>query len=147
MDTLRTLLEHEEQLRDEAMAAFRLAQKNSATAQEQAVSLVNYRLEYQQRWAAQFAQGGAIEIVRCYHGFVERLEQAVTQAQGTARMLEGQVARLRERLQAREVRVATVQRLIDRHERALADAEARRDQKNLDELAQRRRPGASAFAM
>jgi flagellar FliJ protein len=146
MDTLRTLLEREVQLRDEALAALLLAQRNAAAAQSQAESLVTYRAEYQQRWSAQFAQGGAIEIVRCYHGFIERLEQAVAQAKGTASHLEAQVARVRERLQAREVRVATVQRLIERHEKALAQAEDRRDQKNLDELAQRRRPGVTAFA-
>jgi flagellar biosynthesis chaperone FliJ len=43
----------------------------------------------------------------------------------------------RQRLIEREVRVATVERLIKRREAMLAKVADRRDQKNLDELAQR----------
>jgi flagellar biosynthesis chaperone FliJ len=43
----------------------------------------------------------------------------------------------RQRLIEREIRVKTVQRLIERREAMLAKVADRRDQKNLDELAQR----------
>lgn len=145
LQTLHTLLEREEKLRDEAMAALRQAQAQVQAAQGQADALVQYRAEYRERWSQQFQQGGAIEIVRCYHGFVERLEGALAQAQHAVRHCEGQLQRARERLQAREVRVATVRRLIERHLKALAAAQARREQKQLDELAQRRRPGLPAM--
>lgn len=142
LQTLNTLLEREEGLRDEARAAYAKAVEQAEAAKAQAESLHNYRDEYRQRWAAQFAQGGHIEIVRCYQGFVDRLDQAITQAHGTARLFDGQLQRARERMQAAEIRVATVQRLIERTLQAAAQAVARRDQKNMDELAQRRRPGA-----
>jgi len=43
----------------------------------------------------------------------------------------------RQRLVEREIRVATVERLIQRREAMLAKVADRREQKNLDELAQR----------
>lgn len=141
LQTLHTLLEREEKLRDEALAALRQAQAQAAAAQQQADALVQYRAEYRERWSQQFQQGGAIEIVRCYHGFVERLEGAIGQAGHAVRQLEGQVQRARDRVQAREIRVATVRRLIERSLKAQAAVQARREQKQLDELAQRRRPG------
>jgi len=145
MQTLKTLLEREEKLRDDALAALRQAEGQAQNARNQADALVQYRTEYHQRWSTQFQQGGAIEIVRCYHGFVERLDGALGQARNTVRQFEGHVTRARERVQEREVRVATVKRLIERHLKQLAAVQARRDQKNMDELAQRRRPGAAAF--
>lgn len=145
LQTLRTLLEREEGLRDEALAALRQAQAQMQAAQGQADAIEQYRTEYHQRWSTQFQQGGAIEIVRCYHAFVARLDGALAQAKQSVRQFEGHVQRARDRVQEREVRVATVQRLIERQLKHVAATQARREQKNLDELAQRRRPGAPAF--
>ena len=147
MQTLQTLLEREEQLRDEALAALRQAQAQVQAARGQHEALVNYRAEYRERWAGQFRQGGAIEIVRCYQGFIERIEGAIGQAGQAVQAFEGQLERVRARVQEREIRVATVRRLIERHQKAQAAAQSRRDQKNLDELAQRRRPGAHAMGL
>ena len=143
IQTLQTLLEREEGLRDEALSALRAAQSQLAAATAQSEALAVYRREYHERWSAQFAQGGAIEIVRCYHAFVGRLEQAIGQQNNAVRGAELGVARTRERLKVLEIRVATVQRLMERHARAIAQAQDRREQKNLDELSQRRRPNAA----
>jgi flagellar protein FliJ len=134
---LRTLLEREQKRRDEQMAQVRNAVANVEAQQQQADGLTGYRSEYCRKWSAQFREAAQMEILRSYHGFLARLDQAIGQQQSVVehahRMVEAQRARLVER----EIRVATVERLIQRREALLAKIDDRRDQKNLDELAQR----------
>jgi flagellar protein FliJ len=135
---LQTLLEHEQSRRDQALVQWREAQRLADAAREQADALVTYRGEYRKRWAAQFAQAAPIEIVRCHHGFVERLEHAIAAQQakvdGSAERTAAALARLRHR----EMKLATVHRLIERRLQAQALVQQRRDQKTTDEVAQRR---------
>ena len=134
---LRTLLEREQKRRDEQMAAVRNAAANAEAQQQQADSLTVYRSEYCQKWSAQFQQAAQMEILRSYHGFLSRLDQAITQQKSVVEHAHRMVAAQRQRLVEREIRVATVERLIKRREAMLAKITDRRDQKNLDELAQR----------
>ncbi len=134
---LRTLLEREQKRRDEQMAAVRNAAANAEAQQQQADSLTAYRSEYCQKWSAQFQQAAQMEILRSYHGFLSRLDQAITQQKSVVEHAHRMVAAQRQRLVEREIRAATVERLIKRREAMLAKIADRRDQKNLDELAQR----------
>ena len=144
---LRTLLEREQKRRDEQMAAVRNAAANAEAQQQQADSLTVYRSEYCQKWSAQFQQAAQMEILRSYHGFLSRLDQAITQQKSVVEHAHRMVAAQRQRLVEREIRVATVERLIKRREAMLAKADDRRDQKNLDELAQRLVSGRSQAGM
>ena len=134
---LRTLLEREQKRRDEQMAHVRSAAANAEAQQQQADGLTGYRAEYCQKWSAQFRQAAQMEILRSYHGFLARLDQAITQQESVVEHARRMVDVQRQRLVEREVRVATVERLIKRREATLARIADRRDQKNLDELAQR----------
>ena len=134
---LRTLLEREQKRRDEQMAQVRNAVANVEAQQQQADDLTTYRTEYCQKWSAQFRQAAQIEILRSYHGFLARLDQAITQQESVVEHARRMVDAQRQRLVEREIRVATVERLIKRREAMLARIADRRDQKNLDELAQR----------
>ena len=134
---LKTLLEREQKRRDEQMAAVRNAVANAETQQQQADGLTGYRSEYCRKWSAQFQQAASIEILRSYQGFLSRLDQAITQQQSVLEHAHRMVEAQRQRLIEREIRVKTVQRLIERREAMLAKVADRRDQKNLDELAQR----------
>ena len=134
---LKTLLEREQKRRDEQMAAVRNAVANAEAQQQQADSLTGYRSEYCQKWSAQFQQAAQMEILRSYHGFLSRLDQAITQQKSVVEHAHRMVAAQRQRLVEREIRVATVERLIKRREAVLAKVADRRDQKNLDEMAQR----------
>ena len=144
---LRTLLEREQKRRDEQMAAVRNAAANAEAQQQQADSLTVYRSEYCQKWSAQFQQAAQMEILRSYHGFLSRLDQAITQQKSVVEHAHRMVAAQRQRLVEREIRVATVERLIKRREAMLAKIADRRDQKNLDELAQRLVSGRSQTGM
>ena len=134
---LRTLLEREQKRRDEQMAQVRAAVANAQAQQQQADGLDGYRGEYCAKWSAQFRQAANMEILRSYHGFLSRLDQAITQQQSVVEHAQRMVEAHRQRLVEREIRVATVERLIQRREAMLAKVADRRDQKNLDELAQR----------
>jgi flagellar FliJ protein len=134
---LKTLLEREQQRRDEQMAAVRNAVANAETQQQQADGLTGYRSEYCRKWSAQFQQAATIEILRSYQGFLSRLDQAIAQQQSVLEHAHRMIEAQRQRLVEREIRVKTVQRLIERREAMLARVADRRDQKNLDELAQR----------
>ncbi|HJV67949.1 flagellar export protein FliJ [Ideonella sp.] len=137
LNLLNTLLEREREKRDAALAEWREAERQALAAREQADSLVAYRGEYRKRWAAQFAQRAPIEILHCYQGFVDRLEQAIGAQQGVADQASTRVQAARARLRHRETKVATVQRLIERRAQAATLHELRREQKTLDEAAQR----------
>lgn len=137
MALMNTLLDREKTKRDAAIAEWREAERQAEAAREQADSLVSYRAEYRKRWAAQFAQRAPIEIVRCYQGFVERLELAIGAQHGAAQQAADRSAAARARLHHREIKVATVQRLIERRLQAAALREQRSDQKASDEAAQR----------
>jgi flagellar protein FliJ len=134
---LKTLLEREQKRRDEQMAQVRNAVANAETQREQADSLATYRTEYCRKWSTQFRQSAQMEILRSYHGFLARLDQAIGQQQSVVEHAQRMVEAQRARLVEREIRVATVERLIQRREATLARIADRRDQKNLDELAQR----------
>jgi flagellar FliJ protein len=134
---LHTLLEREVKRRDEAQASLRAAHENVDTQQQQADGLTTYRTDYCKKWSAQFQQAAPMEILRSYTGFLSRLDQAITQQVSVVAHARRGVDSAKQRLLEREIRVATVERLIERRQDLLARIEDRRDQKNLDELAQR----------
>ena len=137
MQSLHLLLEREEAARDAARAALLAIERQAQAAQAQAEQLVAYRADYQRRWNGQFARSGAIEIVHCYRGFMDRLEQAVAQQQRIAQHQLAQVAQARAALQAHERRIAALRKLIERRHGELQRAAQRREQKQMDETAQR----------
>ena len=137
MDALTTLLEQAEADRNRALAAFNLSRTRCDAARAQAAQLEAYRSDYQQRWSAQFARGAGLDIVRCYQGFSDRLETAITQ-QGHA-LLQAQAAQAGagDALTAHELRVASVRKLIERRAQAQRQLTERREQKDDDEHAMR----------
>jgi flagellar FliJ protein len=134
---LHTLLEREHKRRDEAQAALRAARENVDAQQQQADGLATYRTDYCKKWSSQFQQAAPMEILRSYTGFLARLDQAITQQLAVVAHAQRGVDSARQRLLEREIRVATVDRLIKRRMDVVARLADRRDQKNLDELAQR----------
>jgi flagellar FliJ protein len=142
LQLLGLLLEREQGRRDDAREVLRTALGNEEAQRAQLEGLINYRAEYCARWTAQFAQRATMDILRCYQAFTGRLDQAISQQQGVVRSAQSGVENARQRLVEREIRVATVERLIERRRAVLARAQMRRDQRNLDELAQRRSPAA-----
>lgn len=137
LQPLTLLLDQHERQRDAAIAEHQRALAASDAAAAQSEQLRAYRREYEQRWSAQFCREGKIELVRCYHSFMERLTQAVEQQDRVAQHALQQVVPALTALRDTEMRCASVRKLIERrtHEhRAQAD---RQDQKRTDEFASR----------
>ena len=135
--SLTILLGQNERQRDAALADHQRAQAASEAAARQVEQLRSYRHEYEQRWGAQFAREGRIELVRCYQSFMERLTQAVEQQ---ARIAEHAAQRLDHALgvlRGAEMRCASVRKLMERRVLEQRLAGDRRDQKQTDEAATR----------
>jgi flagellar FliJ protein len=147
LQLLALLLEREQGRRDEAREAVGAAARSEEAARTQLDGLVAYRAEYCKRWSTQFAQSATIDILRCYQAFIGRLDQAIGQQQGVVRSAQAGVEAARKRLVEREIRVATVERLIARRRALIARVQDRREQKNLDELAQRRSTAAELIGL
>jgi flagellar FliJ protein len=138
MQTLTILLDHAEQQRNAALAAFNQARSRRDAAREQALGLAAYRDDYTQRWNAQFCGGGAaLDIVRCYRQFADRLELAITQQAHAVAAAEQACARANDTLAAHELRVASVRKLIERRRLESRRGEEQREQRDADELSQR----------
>ena len=123
--------------RDAAQADLQRLLAAQQAAVTQAEQLLTYRRDYEQRWGTQFQNSGAMELVHCYRGFMERLTQAVEQQQRVAGHAAGQVDAARVALLTTERRVATVRKLIERRVHEERTANNRQEQKTSDEFASR----------
>jgi flagellar FliJ protein len=145
---LLTLLAHTERERNAALAEANRVEMEHDNALRQAEQLRLYRREYEQRWSGQFSQGGGIDIVQCYQGFVNRLGQAIEAQERVTLLVAQRLERAREAWQVQEMRVASVRKLIERRSREQRSADDRHEQKQLDEYAARvlwcRAEGSSA---
>ena len=137
MDTLTTLLEQAEAERNRALATFNQQRARCDAARVQAEQLETYRSDYQQRWRTQFARGAALEIVRCYRGFAERLDTAIAQQAQTVAQTRTAQAQASDLLAAHELRVASVRKLIERRAQAERQALVRQERKADDEISMR----------
>jgi len=137
LQPLTILLGQSERQRDAAHAEHQRAQLASDAAAAQAEQLRTYRREYEQRWSAQFARRGQIELVHCYQSFMERLTQAVEQQARMAELAAQRLAQALAALHAAEMRCASVRKLIERRVLEQRAATERREQKQTDEAATR----------
>lgn len=134
---LDTLLEQATGARDSALDAHRRALGAAEAARRQGEQLAEYRREYVRRFGFQPGRAGAVEVLRCYQGFMARLDDAVAQqaqvaAQAGRRADEAQAA-----LRAAELRVASVRKLIERRAAEALQRRERAEQKASDEFASR----------
>ncbi len=147
---LLTLLEQATAACDEATAELYLQLEQVRRVSSQREQLLAYRHEYEARWKTQFRTSAAIEVVQSYHGFVERLNQALEQLAQQATLAEHQEAEARERFVQRETRVASVKKLLQRRDGESLRAAALLEQKASDDLAALKlwhaRPASSATA-
>jgi flagellar FliJ protein len=148
LDTLQLLLDRAAQERDRLAGELRRGEQVALRARQQGEQLSTYRGEYLQRWTTQFGRGGAIEIVHCYQSFMQRLDEALAQQQRHIDAADRGVAAVREALIQAEMRVASVDKLMERRRAEMQREEERRDQRQTDETAQQvvrlhRRQGAT----
>lgn len=147
-DALFVLIDKVCSERDDAQLELQRANNALASAQQQLVALDAYGRDYAQRYAGRRAS--SVDLLRCYHGFMDRLDQARQMQQRACEQATLRVERSRAELLALELRVASVRKLVERREAERARAADRREQKTTDEQASRaawqRMAGGGAFA-
>jgi flagellar FliJ protein len=114
LQALSILLERAEAERDDALRALKEASQRADAARAQHGELAQYRQDYQQRWGQQFARQGHIAV---------HADQRVERARAV--------------LMEREMRVASVRKLLERRRFDLARSAQRQEQKAMDEQAAR----------
>jgi len=134
---LLSLLAHAERERNAAMSEAKRIELEHRNALRQAEQLQTYRHDYEQRWSSHFSRSEGIAIVQCYQGFVTRLGQAIEAQQRVTLQTAQRLERAQAAWQEQELRVASVRKLIERRGLELRCADARREQKQLDEHAAR----------
>lgn len=137
LQALTVLLERAEAERDEALRFLQDAQRRAEAARLQHDQLSQYRSDYQSRWKQEFAQRTTIQILGCYQNFGGRLDQAIGQQAGVADFADQRLDAARRVLQERELRVASVRKLIERRRAEALRTEMRQEQRATDEQAAR----------
>ena len=134
---LTSLLQRARTDRDNAAALLREAEQAAQQAQAQGRDLRGYQQDFDQRWVAHFRSAGSTALLHCRQGFGQRLDQAIGVQTANSRHLDQRMQQARALLLAREQRVASVQKLLQRRQAELQTASARRDQRHTDDAAQR----------
>lgn len=137
MQSLLSLLHHAQDESDRALSAWQVANNAKLAIVAQYEQLLLYRREYEERWSRQFSEHGQMELVRSYHGFMQRLTQALEHQQGTVHNAALRADKARTLLRERELRVASVRKLIERRAAAERQLRERIEQKADDEHATR----------
>jgi flagellar protein FliJ len=137
MHSLFILLEQAENRRDQTLGEHQQALRVHQSAVTQGQDLETYRKEYQTRWTQQLSIKGGAELLHCYTGFLDRLNQAIAHQQHAITYAQHQVETVKTALQEAEMRVASVKKLIERRVQQQQALESRREQKSLDEWSNR----------
>lgn len=128
--------------RAERAAAVQLAQAQAQlkAAEVKLGDLERYRSDYQQQWLVAGQQGVSGQWLMNYQRFLSQLEQAIAQQAQAVTWHQGVVGKARAQWQERYTRLEGLRKLVQRYRDEARLAEDKREQKQLDELAQRLRP-------
>lgn len=135
LNALNVAIEAAERKRDEARTAMQERQRAQQAAQAQMDQLQGYVLEMQARWGAQEGLAVQPEVMHHQYQFMERLQHAIGLQ---TRVVADQNIRLetaRQALLAAELRVTSLQKVVQARRRDVALAQMRREQKDTDERA------------
>lgn len=135
LKSLALAVEVAKRARDRADQAWQQARRAVQQAQGQLDQLDGYAADTESRWATANAATLSAELMRHQQHFLQRLQQAMGMQRGVIADLELQVEAARQRRVKEEVRLAALQQLVKKKLEARARQEARREQKQMDELA------------
>ena len=134
---LIALLEQAEIERDQALAQRQRAMTQLQGAQTQAQQLQVYRTDYAERYSPQLKRASTPDILRCYGGFMSRLQLAIDQQDQTVRQWQASSEKASKTLAQHELRVASVRKLIERRQQELVARQDQHERKAGDEHAMR----------
>lgn len=135
LNALNVAIEAAERKRDAARTTMQERQRAQQAAQAQMDQLQGYVMEMQARWGAQEGLAVQPEVMHHQYQFMERLQHAIGLQ---TRVVADQDIRLetaRQALLATELRVTSLQKVVQARRRDVALAQMRREQKDTDERA------------
>ena len=135
LHALMVAIEMATRKRDDARQALRERQRAHDAAQAQMQQLENYVQEMQQRWAPQEGAELKLEVMYHHEQFMARLQHAIGLQ---TRVLQDQVIRLevaQKALMGAELRLSSLNKVVETRRRDIALAQMRREQKQTDERA------------
>lgn len=121
----------------EAAARLAKAQQQLQQAQQQLEGLEQYRNDYQQQWVQQGQQGVTGEWLMNYQRFLSQLEVAIEQQRNNLRWHNTNVDKLRQMWQQTYARLEGLKKLIEKYRTQIQQIADKREQKEMDEFAQR----------
>lgn len=137
---LQPLLEHSRHRLEAAERLLRLLKQKEDEAGRRLQDLIGYREEYQKRLGQTSAGGMHIDLLRDYHVFLAKIEQAI-------RHQEGEVAQAHARWQSahqgwleQHQKVKAYEVLAERHRASESRKADKREQRLSDEQANRQMP-------
>ena len=125
--------------RDEAGQALAQVLRRHDHALQQLDQLSSYAADTQGRWSVSAQTHTSPQIVGHYYQFMARLDQTIALQQGVIDEAHRQCLAARKVLMEAEVYLAGLQRLLEKRRQEHARLAARREQKQTDEFASRRR--------
>lgn len=135
LNALMVAIEVAARKRDEARQALRDRQKAYEAAQSQMEQLQSYMQEMEQRWGASEGAEFKPEVMYHHEQFMARLQHAMTLQ---VKVIKDQAIRLeaaQKALMATELRLTSLNKVVETRRRDMELAEMRRDQKQTDERA------------
>ncbi len=126
-----------ERKRDAASQFLAGALHRHGQACRQMDELVSYATDTRQRWSIASRPQTSPQIMGHSYQFIERLEQTIALQRSVVVELEGQCQAARNALLQADVRLAGLQRLLDRQRGEQARTLARQEQRRTDEFAAR----------
>ncbi|WXL24508.1 flagellar export protein FliJ [Ectopseudomonas mendocina] len=109
-------------------------------AERQLGDLQNYLGDYQQQWITEGQRGVSGQWLMNYQRFLSQLETAINQQRNSVEWHRSNMLKARDAWQQRYARLEGLRKLVKRYLDEARMAEDKREQKLLDELAQRLRP-------
>ncbi|AQZ97587.1 flagellar export protein FliJ [Comamonas kerstersii] len=135
LNALMIAIEMAVRKRDDARQALRERQHAFDAAKSQMEQLENYAAEMQQRWGATEGASLKPEVMVHHRQFMERLEHAINLQ---TRVIADQSIRLeaaQKALMAAELRLTSLNKVVETRRRDMELAQMRREQKQTDERA------------
>lgn len=99
--------------------------------------LERYRADYQQQWISEGQRGVSGQWLMNYQRFLSQLEVAIVQQRQSVTWHRNNLDKVRELWQQRYARLEGLRKLVQRYLDEARQVEDKREQKLLDELAQR----------
>ena len=121
--------------RDQADQALMQALRTVQYAQGQLDQLQGYAADNEVRWATAAATTVRAELMLHHRQFTQRLQQTIELQSGVMADLQRQAEAARQRRLQEELRLAALEQLLKKQMTLRARVQARREQKQMDEMA------------